>query len=370
MEKGWMGGTYYILNLISALNMLDDARKPLVVVRCKSDEDYKYVQKYTNYPYLECDSAPLKKRKIISLLNYIALRFCGKMLFHQPTQSINASLIFPLFSSVFFNKNYISLAWIPDFQEKHYPKFFDSKEICRRDGMKKSIIAHQMPIVFSSEAALNDFNLFYPQARNKTFVMHFAVKLPERSIIEDRNTLQKYEANVPYFFCANQFWQHKNHLTLFKALKELRDRGYETRLYCSGNTCDYRAPEYYPMLQQYIIDNKLGNNIRILGFIDRGEQLCLMDNAEAIIQPSYFEGWSTVVEDAKALHKYVILSDLPLHREQLKKNVSFFNPNDYNQLADKIEEILKSRPVLDQYDYNVALKSFGECFVSVVDRLI
>ena len=41
--------------------------------------------------------------------------------------------------------------------------------------------------------------------------------------------------------------------------------------------------------------------ISILGFISRQDQLSLMRDAIAVIQPSLFEGWSTVVEDCKAI---------------------------------------------------------------------
>ncbi len=46
---------------------------------------------------------------------------------------------------------------------------------------------------------------------------------------------------------------------------------------------------------------------RFLGFIDRGEQLQLMKNSIAIVQPSLFEGWSTVVEDTKAMQSCNII---------------------------------------------------------------
>ncbi len=37
----------------------------------------------------------------------------------------------------------------------------------------------------------------------------------------------------------------------------------------------------------------------------------------AVVQPSHFEGWSTLVEDAKTLGKPLFVSNLPVHREQL-----------------------------------------------------
>lgn len=368
MEKGWMGGTYYILNLITALNTLPDDEKPTIVVLCKK-EDFNDVIKYTGYPYLEYGGR-FRLSFRISVMNKLYYMFFGKRPFRHPAKKTEASIVFPFPKSYHYTDKYVSLAWIPDFQEKYYPQFFDKQEIIDRDMVTKMAVESGMPILFSSQNALNDFNRFYTGAKNQTFVMRFAVSLPDRDQTKDQETLVKYDADeIPYLFCANQFWQHKNHQNLFKAVKVLKARGIRMRLYCSGNTKDYRTPDYFPMLQKYIKDNQLEDYIHILGFMDRGEQLCLMAHAWAIVQPSYFEGWSTVVEDAKALHKYVVLSDIPLHREQLKENVSFFNPDDPEDLADKMEEVLRGKPIMSEYNYGDNIKEYGRCFMQIVTDL-
>lgn len=45
----------------------------------------------------------------------------------------------------------------------------------------------------------------------------------------------------------------------------------------------------------------VAGSIRLLGFVERTEQLCIMKNAAFIVQPSLCEGWGTVLEDAKVL---------------------------------------------------------------------
>jgi hypothetical protein len=90
-------------------------------------------------------------------------------------------------------------------------------------------------------------------------------------------------------------------------------------------------------VKYYIHLNDLHDNIRILGYMDRVEQLCIMKHSIAIIQPSLFEGWSTVVEDAKALNKYVLLSNLDVHREQISINASFFDPFNKEDLKNQAE---------------------------------
>jgi glycosyltransferase involved in cell wall biosynthesis len=63
-----------------------------------------------------------------------------------------------------------------------------------------------------------------------------------------------------------------------------------------------------------------------------------MKYAKAIIQPSLFEGWSTVIEDAKSLQVPVIASNLDVNIEQLEEKGTYFEPHDERALATILEE--------------------------------
>ncbi|MGH7230263.1 MAG: glycosyltransferase, partial [Nitrospiraceae bacterium] len=52
-----------------------------------------------------------------------------------------------------------------------------------------------------------------------------------------------------------------------------------------------------------------------------------------------FEGWSTTVQDAKALGRPVLCSDLPVHREQAPCSMAFFPCDGPDILADILESI-------------------------------
>jgi glycosyltransferase involved in cell wall biosynthesis len=62
----------------------------------------------------------------------------------------------------------------------------------------------------------------------------------------------------------------------------------------------------------------------------------MMIGANALLNPSRFEGWSTTVEEAKAVGTPMLLSDIPVHREQAP-NARFFGTEDAAALADAIE---------------------------------
>jgi hypothetical protein len=59
--------------------------------------------------------------------------------------------------------------------------------------------------------------------------------------------------------------------------------------------------------------------------------------SSAVLQPSLFEGWSTVVEDVKAMGRPLFLSDIPVHLEQAP-SATFFKAGSPEDLASTLEQ--------------------------------
>ena len=113
------------------------------------------------------------------------------------------------------------------------------------------------------------------------------------------------------------------------------------------------------VLKGYIAEHNIGSYIRFLGFIDRAELLRLMKDATAVIQPSLFEGWSTVVEDAKAMAQTIILSSLDVHLEQAGDKALYFDPLDEHELARQMEKCLIQKPVFPHSPYNETIREYA-----------
>ena len=111
----------------------------------------------------------------------------------------------------------------------------------------------------------------------------------------------------------------------------------------------------------------LENEIHFLGFISRHEQLVLMKYAIAIVQPSLFEGWSTVVEDAKALNQTVIVSNIDVHKEQIGDKGYFFDPDNISELANVMQSVLQNDVKLK---YDIDYKSNVANFAAQINDLI
>ena len=91
-----------------------------------------------------------------------------------------------------------------------------------------------------------------------------------------------------------------------------------------------------------IEDYKLKKFVLYKGVLNYKNLINLIFHSEIIVNPSYFEGWSTVVEEAKILNKKIILSNIDVHKEQNPKYSYYFDPNNPKELSQKIKLQLKS----------------------------
>jgi glycosyltransferase involved in cell wall biosynthesis len=234
--------------------------------------------------------------------------------------------------------------WIYDFQHIFLPEYFTEDESQNRNKQFALLAENANEIVVSSEDAASHFKKLYPESKSELHVLHFASMIPDFEPINFVSLKEKFLLSErPFFLISNQFWQHKNHRVVFEAIKLLQatSEGFQFDFIFTGKEQDDRNPNYVPDLKKYIAEERL-SNIKMLGFIGRDEQLSLMSYAQAVIQPSKFEGWGTVVEDAKMLGVPVILSDLQVHKEQLGEDGLYFERDSAESLVGAIKLLLSS----------------------------
>jgi glycosyltransferase involved in cell wall biosynthesis len=369
-NENWIGGTYYIENLIAALNQLPDAQKPELLIFSFDAADSERLKKAVQYPYWIFR----RFERTLSLPARIANKLTATLLGRRFINTLygDIDLIFPLPTAWrgYFSRVQHHLYWIPDFQEHYLPAFFKQEEILVRKTDQELILQIAKNIVFSSHAAQNDFNDIYPSNTLTQHVLQFAViGKPASGAITD--CLVKYDIAQPYFICSNQFWKHKNHAVVLRSLVKLRNTHPQTLIIFTGKEHDYRNPTYFEELMALCEDLGLRSELRFLGFIPREDQLILMQAAIAVIQPSLFEGWSTVVEDAKSLNVPIVASALSVHQEQLAEYQPklFFPPDDDTKLAWCLIQMMSGEVSTSVYDYQHDVIRFAQEFMDIVERI-
>ncbi|GAB2784992.1 hypothetical protein GCM10027275_31660 [Rhabdobacter roseus] len=201
-------------------------------------------------------------------------------------------------------------------------------------------------IIVSNPFSYNDACRLAPKAKNKFELLPFCMYLGDNWRKEDPEVYRE-QYNLPenYLMFPSQFWKHKNHLMLFEAIHKLKKQGKPVVLVCTGAFHDFRFPDYADSLKNFIHEQGLEEEIRILGLLPRKDQVQLMRGARAIVQPSLFEGWSALLEDCRGLGKTVFVSRTPMHLEQEPDHAFFFDPHSSSELAELIDQHWDSLPM-------------------------
>ena len=362
-NPSWMGGIIYILNLIKTLDFLDDNEKPEIILFYKPD--LKEFATQINYPYfkaIEWSFPGVYKGFIKSWLT-------GKNFFIKDiVRQYDLDGVFPLHNYPVRTKTKTKLvSWYADIQHKHYPEFFSRRKILERDLRIKFILKNSDHLVLSSNAVANDFKRFF-NIRNgiNIHIFHFVSVIDNFNKHDIEDLRKKYKIPEKYFIISNQFHKHKNHRVLLKALVRLNKMGSKVHLVMTGRFPEASHSPYMQELHSLINQNNLGSQISLLGIIPRDEQLFLMKHSQAVIQPSLFEGWSTVIEDAKSLQTPVIASSLPVNIEQLGSDGNYFDPHDYKKLADILKKFPDRNPDNVYYDeYSRRISAAAKSFINI-----
>lgn len=257
--------------------------------------------------------------------------------------------------------------WVPDFQHRYLPQLFTAEDIAHRDR-QIALLAEDAPkVVLSSEHAAQDFRSFYPAQAHKAHVLTFAT-FPQPNWKEPYNDSELEQLPERFFVICNQFWQHKNHLVVFRALELLLARGIKPTVVCTGELKDYRNAEYARTIKETVEPFQRDGQVRILGLVPRRRQIELLRRAIAVVQPSLFEGWSTVIEDARVLGRPCLLSDFPVHREQNPPGARFFPAESPAALADLLAEVWENAAPGPDLDSEAAARRRAEERVVEVGR--
>ncbi|MCX6000373.1 MAG: glycosyltransferase family 4 protein [Chloroflexi bacterium] len=126
-------------------------------------------------------------------------------------------------------------------------------------------------------------------------------------------------------------------------------------------------------LRRRIEDERLGNNIRILGYLERDKAFGLVKAARVFVLPSFEEGFAIAVCEAMACGVPVVAWDLPVYREIYPGGMIVAETGDSNDFADKVISLLQDRHLLDRtaqeaivtasrYDWKVILEEKWNTF--------
>jgi glycosyltransferase involved in cell wall biosynthesis len=330
-DRAWIGGRYYLHHLVRAVSSLpDEERAPLL--------DVSWGKKPDDDPFMEVRQL-LAGSRVLAPPQRLPARLKRKVRrtlrgwgdARDLFLDAGVGALFPIAPCDAPGIPYVF--WLTDFQYMHLPELFPPE---MRNWYKRyfdhNVCAARL-VVLSSKSAYDDFAAFYPDHLPKARVLRFC-SVPDESwwALDPRDVAGTKGIESPYVIVCNQFSHHKNHDVLLAAMRTLAEWGSSVQLVCTGSTYGFRGDDYFKRLSVYMDEHGLRTRVHVLGLLPRAEQIALIRGASAVLQPSRFEGWSTIIEDAKSLGKAIVASDIAVHHEQLEGERGTLLPADDHKI--------------------------------------
>lgn len=328
LYEGWLGGINYMRNLFSAINnskCYGRKIEPVLLVRkaeAKAAESLKGYASIIEIPRLlqHASRRPIAGTPLSWVLWQRFLRRNQiELLSHSP----------PLLP----RRMMPALGMLYDFQHKHLPDFFPESDRILRDRDFLATCQSSTLTFVSSGVALEDFKRFFPECSHRGRILKFVANTSITTPTPEGILRNRYHMPEVFIYLPNQFWKHKNHSLVIRALRLLKDQKKEVTILASGAASDYRYPEYFSDLMQQVHALGVSSCFRILGVVPYEDLLGLARASAAVLNPSLFEGWSTTVEEAKSMGKMTILSNIRTHIEQAPARCMYFDPESAEELS-------------------------------------
>jgi glycosyltransferase involved in cell wall biosynthesis len=267
-----------------------------------------------------------------------------------------------------------AIGWLPDFQHRTLPGFFSAAECATRERAYSGVAKRASVVLLSSHAMREEFERYYHGHRARVLVLPFPSPVVFEELPADpASAVQKYRLPADFVLVANQFWQHKNHELVVEAIRLLGESGIDVPVVMTGLPADYRDPSNATVSRvlQKIATSDLAGKIVVLGQVPYADLVALMRMAAFVLQPSRYEGWNTSVEDAKALGRPVICSDIAVHREQgAGHDAAFFDADDAEGLAAVIADRWSTKEARSAEGEEIALEHARRAAVGYGSKLL
>ncbi len=149
---------------------------------------------------------------------------------------------------------------------------------------------------------------------------------------------KKYNLKFNYIFYPAQFWAHKNHIYILKALNMLRKED-SILLGAIFSGSDQGNLNY---IKEITSKYKLDDNIRFAGFVSNEEMNSLYSQSLALVMPTYFGPTNIPPLEAFKLEVPVLYSDLPGLRDQVKEGALLLDLDDPKSLVFYLKKLISS----------------------------
>lgn len=229
-------------------------------------------------------------------------------------------------------------------EHPEFPEVSGLGEFERREQLFTATARKAVALIADSEPARRMIVERYGVPESRVFAAPFLASSTVREFKADPQTAtairRRYGIKSPYIFYPAQFWGHKNHKYIVRALGEMRTRyGWAPQaVFCGSDKGMLGA------ILQMARDLGVDDLVTYCGFVAAEELPYLYQDTLALVMPTYFGPNNIPPLEAQSMGVPVCYSDFPGFREHFGNSVRYIDLDDPGTLADVLNAIRSEPP--------------------------
>lgn len=234
---------------------------------------------------------------------------------------------------------------ILDIEHRVNPLFPELSNWQEREDYFSYAIPRASYVICGTQAGKKQVMDFYHANPERVKVVPFpAPAVPEQTDLTARQKLQAFGIDTEFLFYPAQFWPHKNHVCLLKALKLLKDTySVDVQLVFSG--ADKGNMSY---VREVAEELHVADRVRFIGFVSDEELVVLYKNAFALVYASFFGPDNLPPLEALAMGCPVIASHVAGAAEQMGSCAILVDPRRESEFAAAVMRLKNDSTLRDE----------------------
>jgi glycosyltransferase involved in cell wall biosynthesis len=237
----------------------------------------------------------------------------------------------------FLQTPYAAIVW--DLQHRTMPWFSEVSahgEWEAREVMHRLFLPRASVVIAGTEAGAAEITGIYGVPRSRILLLPHPTPRYALERATGADVALPPVLRDPLIFYPAQFWAHKNHAVLFKAMALLRERhGVSASLALTGSDKGNRAH-----CEQLARDLGIADAVHFLGFVPEPQLISLYRRAAVLAYVSYGGPENLPPLEAFALGCPVVAADVPGAREQLGDAALLVDPESAEAVAAALARII------------------------------
>jgi glycosyltransferase involved in cell wall biosynthesis len=163
---------------------------------------------------------------------------------------------------------------------------------------------------------------------------------------------RRYKLPQRFIFYPAQFWEHKNHNRLVKAVASLREEIPDLQLVFVGS-----PKNGYSATQRLVHDLGLSDRVRFIGYVPNEDMPEMYRRARALVMPTFFGPTNIPPLEAMAVGCPVAGSRIYAMPEQLGDAALYFDPWSVEEIARTIQRLWEDDALCEELSRRGLLRS-------------